>query len=172
MQIFFQLKIKSCCQAFSHVQFFAIQQTEACQGSLSFTISWSLLRFMSIESVMLPKHLILCLPFSFYLLSFPVSGFSPKSQLFTSDGHSIGVSAPASVLPMNIQGGFPLGLTGLISLLSNGLSRVFSNTTVQKHRSLEPNLLQGPNLTSLCDYWKNHSFDQMDHCRQSNVSAF
>ena len=89
---------------------------------------------MSIESVTLSNHLILCLPFYFYLLSFPVSGFFPKSQLFTSDGNSIGVSAPASVLPMNIQGGFPLGLTGLISLLSNGLLRVFCNITVQKHQ--------------------------------------
>ena len=72
-------------------------------------------------------------PFSSRLQSFRVSGSFPMSQLFASGGHSIGVSALASVLPMNIQDWFPLGWTGWISLLSKGLSRVFSNTTVQKH---------------------------------------
>ena len=73
-------------------------------------------------------------PFSFCLQSFPSSGSFPVSQFFTSGGQSIGVSASASVLPMYIQDWFPLGLTGLISLKSKGLSRVFSNTTVQKHQ--------------------------------------
>jgi len=73
-------------------------------------------------------------PFSSRLQSFPASGSFPMSQFFTSGGQSIGVSASASVLPMNIQDWFPLGLTGLISLQSKGLSRVFSNTTVQKHQ--------------------------------------
>ena len=72
-------------------------------------------------------------PSFFSLLSFSASG-SPMSQFFTSDGQIIGVSASVSTLPMNIQGWFPLGLTGLISLLSRGLWRVFSSTTVQKHR--------------------------------------
>ena len=72
-------------------------------------------------------------PFSFCLQSFPTSGSFPMSQVFTSGGQSIGVSALASALPMNIQDLFPLGWTGWISLLSKGLSRVFSNTTVQKH---------------------------------------
>ena len=72
--------------------------------------------------------------FSSYTQSFPASGSFQMSQLFTSGGQSIGVSASASVLPMNIQGWFPLGLTGLISLQSKGLSRVFSNTTVRKHQ--------------------------------------
>ena len=71
-------------------------------------------------------------PFSSYLQSFPASGSFPMSQLFLSGGQSIGASA--SVLPMNVQGWFPLGLTGLISLLSRGLSRVFPSTTVQKHQ--------------------------------------
>ena len=66
--------------------------------------------------------------------SFPVSGPFPVSQLFTSSGHRIGASASASVFPMNIHDWFPLGLTGWISLQSKGLSRVFSNTTVQKHQ--------------------------------------
>ena len=73
-------------------------------------------------------------PFSSHLQSFPASGSCQMSQLFTSGGQSIGASGSASVLPMNIQGWFPLGLTDLISLLSKGLSRVFSKTTIQKHQ--------------------------------------
>ena len=75
-------------------------------------------------------------PFSSQLQSFPASGSFPMSQFFASGGQSIGVSASASVLPMNVQGWFPLGLTGWISLQSKGLSSIFSNTTVQKHISL------------------------------------
>ena len=74
------------------------------------------------------------IPFSSCPLSLPASGSFPMSQLFAWDGQSIGVSASASFLPMNIQGWFPLGWTGWISLQSKGLSRVFSNTTVQKHQ--------------------------------------
>ena len=73
-------------------------------------------------------------PFSTCLQFCPASGSFPMSQFFAAGGQRIGASASASVLPMNIQGGFPLGLTGWISLLSKGLSRVFSNTTVQKHQ--------------------------------------
>ena len=73
-------------------------------------------------------------PFSSCLQSFPASESYPVSWLFASGGRSIGASASASVLAVNIQNWFPLGLTGLISLLSKGLSRVFSNTTVQKHQ--------------------------------------
>ena len=88
----------------------------------------------SIESVMLFKHLILCCPFSSCSQPFPASESFPMSWLFTSGGQIIGASASAPVLPMNIQGWFPLGLTGLISLQSKGLSRVFSSTMVQKHQ--------------------------------------
>ena len=100
-----------------------------------------LLKFMSIESVMLSKYLIFFIPFSFCLQSFPASGFF-LSQLFTLGSQSIRASAWASVLPTNIQGWFPLGLTGWISLLSKGLSRVFSSTTVWKHQfvSAQPSL--------------------------------
>ena len=73
-------------------------------------------------------------PFSSCLRSFPAAGSFQMSQFFTSGGQSIGVSVSASVLPMNIQDWFPLGWTGWISLLSKGLSRAFSNTTVQKHQ--------------------------------------
>ena len=82
------------------------------------------------------------LPFSSHLQSFPASGSFPVSQFFASGSQSIGVSATASVLPMNIQDWFPLGLTGLISLQSKGFSRVFSNTTVQKQQffGIQPSL--------------------------------
>ena len=79
-------------------------------------------------------------PFSSRLQSFPASGSFPVSQLFTSGGQRIGASASALMLPMNIQGWFPLGLNGLISFLSKGLSSVFSSTTVQKHQFFGPQL--------------------------------
>ena len=102
-------------------------------GTLALSFLYSL-NLTSIKSVMKSNHLILCLPLSSCLQSFPPSGFFQMSQFFASGGQSIGVSASASVLPMNIQNWFPLGLTGLISLQSKGLSRAFSYTTVQKHK--------------------------------------
>ena len=88
----------------------------ALQASLSSTISWSLLRLMSIESVMPSNHLIPCCPLLLLPSIFPTLGSFTVSQLFAAGGQSIGASAPASILPMNIQGWFHLGLTGLISL--------------------------------------------------------
>ena len=99
----------------------------------SLTISQSLLKLMSIKLVMPSNHLILCSPLLFLPSILPWGSFQ-KSQFFASGGHSIGVSASASVLPMNIQDWCPLGLTGLI-LQSKRLSRVFSSTTIWKHRS-------------------------------------
>ena len=101
---------------------------------LSITNSQSLPKLKPIESVMPSSHLILCRPFSSCPQSLPASGSFQMSQFFASGGQSIGVSASASVLPMNTQHWSPLGWTGWISLQSNGLSRVFSNTTVQKHQ--------------------------------------
>ena len=98
------------------------------------------------------------IPFSSHLQSFPASGTFPMSQFFESGGQSIGVSASASVLPMNFQDWFPLGWTGWISLQSKGLSKVFSNTTVQKHPFFGLSFLYSPTLTSIHEYWKNHSF--------------
>ena len=104
------------------------------------------------------------IPFS-CLQSFPASGSFPMSQFFTSGGQSIGVSASASILPMNIQDWFPSGLTGLISLQSKELSRVFSNSTVQKHqlpvtsyqnhsyKRLQPHTVSGEPWTSWCSSW-------------------
>ena len=106
-----------------------------------------------------PTILSSVVPFSSCLQPFPASGSFPMSQFFTSGSQSIGVSASTSVLPMNIQDWSPLGLTGLISLQSKGLLRVFSNTTVQKHQYLAVSFLYGPTVTSIHDYWKNHSFD-------------
>ena len=107
--------------------------------TLSFTFSRSLLKIMYIESVMLSNHLIfhcplLLLPLVRRVSSFPESGSFSTNWLFTLGGQSFGASVLASVLPMNIQGWFPLELTGLISLQSKGLSTVFSSTTIQKHQ--------------------------------------
>ena len=101
-------------------------------------------------------------PFSSRLQSFPASGSFQLSQFFVSGGQSIGVSA--SVRSMTIQNWFPLGLTGWISLQSNGLSRVFSKTQFKSINSSVLSFLYSPTLTSIHDYWKNHSFDQMDLC--------
>ena len=103
-------------------------------------------------------------PFSSCPQSFPVSRSFPMSLLFASGGQSIGASV--SVLPMNIQDWFPLGLTGLISSLSKGFSRVFSNTIIRKHQFFSSRLRYGPTLTSIHDYGQNHSFAYMDLCQQ------
>ena len=102
--------------------------------------------------------------------SFPASGSFAMSWIFASGSQSI--RASTSILPMNIQGGFPFGFTDLISLLPKGLSRVFSRTTVQSINSLVLSLLYGPTLTSIHDYWRNDSFDYMDLCQKSGISAF
>ena len=133
---------------------------------LSFTVSWRLLKLTSIESVMPSNHFILCHPL--LLLS-----IFPSIRVFFQWVHSSNQVAKVlefqlhSVLPMNSQGWFPLGLTGWIFLLSKGLSRVFSSTTFWKHQFFgsQPSLLSN-------SYWKNHSFDSVDLCRQNDVSAF
>ena len=98
-------------------------------------------------------------PFSSHLQSFPASGSFQISQLFISGGQSIGVSASTSVLPVNTQDWSPLVWTGWISLQSKGLSRVFSNTTVQNFNSSVLSFLYSPTLTCIHDHWKNHSLD-------------
>ena len=104
--------------------------------------------------------------------SLPASRSFPMSQLFAWGGQSIGVSAVASVLPVNTQDWSSLEWTGWISLQSKGLSRVFFNTTVQRIKSVVLSFLYSLTLTSIHDHWKNHSLDWMDLCWQSNVSAF
>ena len=116
-------------QSLSSVWLFATLSTTACHTFLSLTISQSLLKLMSIESVMLSNHFISATFFFFCLQPFPESGSFPMSQLFASGGQSISASASTSALQMNIQGWSPLGLNSLI-LQSKELSKVFSTTTV------------------------------------------
>ena len=132
----------SSVQSLSCVWLFVTPWTAACQASLSITNFQSLPKLLSIESVSHPTISSSVVPLSSCLQSFPASGSFQMSQLFASGGQSIGASALASVLPMNIQDWFPLELTGLISFQSKRLSRVFSNTTVQKHQffSAQPSL--------------------------------
>ena len=121
-------------QSLSCVRLFATPLTAAHKAFLSFTVSHSLLKLMFLESVMPSNHLILCHPLLLLASIFPSKGSFPLRWLSASSSQSIGASA--SVLPMNIQGWFSVGLTGWISLLSKGLSSVFSSTTIRKHQFL------------------------------------
>ena len=124
----------SSVQSLSHVRLFATPWIAARQASLSITNSRSSPRLTSIESVTPSSHLILCRPL-FLLPPIPSASESfPMSQLFAWGGQSTGVSASASFLPKNTQDWSPLEWTGWISLQAKGLSRVFSNTTLQKHQ--------------------------------------
>ena len=125
-----QCVVDAVVQSLSHAWLFVTPWTAVNQASPSFTISWSLLRFMSTQWCH-PTISSSVIPFSPCPQSFPASGSFPMSWLFASGSQSVGTSALASVIPMNIQDWFPLGLTGRISLQSKGLSRVFSSTTVQ-----------------------------------------
>ena len=119
-------------QSLSHIQLFVTPWTAAYRASLSFTISQNLFKLMSIKSVMPSNHLILYRPLLLQPSIFPsIRVFSNELALHIK---RLKTGASSSVLPVNIQGLFPLELTGLISLLSQGLSRVFSSTTIQKHQ--------------------------------------
>ena len=159
-------------QSLSHIWVFATPWTAAHQASLSTAISQSFLKLMSIESVMPSNHLILCHP----LLLLP--SILPRIRVFSNEP-TLHIRWPkywsfhfSSVLPMNIQGWFPLGWTGLISLLSKGLSRVISTTALRKHQFFGAQPSLWPAVPSVHGYWKNHSFDCMNFCLQSDVSAF
>ena len=160
------IKCQFSSESLSHVQLFVTPWAETRQASLSITNSWSLPRLMSIELVMPSNHVILCHPLLFLPPVFlNISGSFPVDQFFASGGQSVGVSASASVLPMNIQDWFPLGWTGWLSLLFKGIWRVFSNTIVQKRPFFSAQQESwaikkySPTLTSIHDYWKNHSLD-------------
>ena len=155
----------SSVQSLSCVQLFVTPWTAAHQASLSITNSQSLPKFMSIESVMPSNHLILChpllpsLPF-FCLQSFPASGSFQMSQFFASGSQSIGVSVSTSVLPMNIQACLISFRTDLLDLLAvQGSSPAPQFKSIN---SLVLKLFYSTTLTSIHDYWKNHSFDWMD----------
>ena len=172
------------------------------QASLSFTISWSLPKFMFIASVMLSSHLIL---FSFCPWSFPASGTFPMSCLFTSNNQNTGASASAPVLPVNIDWfsflfffillfyfiffftllGWPRGMVqggrwergsgwGLVlfSCCPRDFHERYPAPQSKDISSLMFCLLSCPALTTIHHYWENHSLDYTDLYRQSNVSAF
>ena len=141
----------------SRVWLFATPWTAACQASLSITNSQSLLKVSPLSRWYHPT-ISSVIPFTSHTQSFPASGSFQMSQLFTSGGQSIRVSASTSVLPMNTQD-WSLGWTGCISSQSKGLSRVFSNTTIQKHQFFGAQLFYSPILASIHGYWKNHSLD-------------
>ena len=143
-----------CC-----VRFFVTPWNAAHQASLSITNSWSLPKPMSSSQWCLPTISSSVVPLSSCPQSFPASGSFQMSQLFTSGGQSTGVSASTSILPMNTQDWSPLGWTGWISLQSKGLSRVFSNTTVQKYQFFGAQLSLYSN-SHICTWsLENHSLD-------------
>ena len=156
-------------QWLSHVWLFETPWTAAGQTSLSITNSWSLLRLISVQSVMPSNQLILCCPFLLLPQSFPASGSFPMSQLFASGGHW----SSASVLPMNIQDWFHLEWTGWLSLQSKGLSRVFTNTTVQKHQFFMLSFLyvEGQNTAKLLCQIPRWKFDDLGLGKQITPSA-
>ena len=145
-------------QSLSHVRLFVTPWTAAHEASLSITSSQSPPKPMSIDGWCHPTISSSVVPFSSCPQSFPASGSFQMSQLFASGGQSIGLSASTSVLPKNIEDSSPLGWTDWILLLSKRLSRVFSNTTVQKHQFFSTQLY-GPTLTFIHDYWEKHSLD-------------
>ena len=162
--------VASAVQSLSHV--FMPPWTAARQASLSFTISRSWFKLMYLESVMPSNHLILCSPLLLLPLNFPsIRVFSNQLALHIRWPKYWSFSL-ASVLPMNIQDWFSLRLTGLISLLSKGFSRVFSNTTIRNHQffSVQPSLWSNSNIHTWLQ--ENHSFAYIDLCRQSGISAF
>ena len=141
-------------QSLSHVWLFATPWTAAHQASLSITNSQSYSNSCPLSQRCHPNISFSVIPFSSCLQSFPASGSFDMSQFFTLSGRSIGVSTSASILPV-----ICFRLDSLDPFPLQGLSRVFSITTVRKHQSLVLNFLYSPTLTSIHDYWKNHSFD-------------
>ena len=144
-------------QSLSRVWLFVTPWFAACQASLS--NSWSLLKLMSNESVMPSNHLILCRPLILLPSIFSSIRVFSNESVFASGGKSIVALASASVLPMNIQDWFPLGWTGLVSLQSKGLLRVFSNTTVQKYQFFGSQFSLWYNSHIHIWLLENHSFD-------------
>ena len=156
---------------FRRVQLLATPWTAAPQDSRSFTISHSLLKLMSIELVMPSNHLVLCRLLLLLPQSFPASGSFLLSWLFPSGSQNTGVSILASVFPMIIQGWYPLGSTGLISLPSKRLSRVFPNT-VQKHQFFDTQLCLWSNSHIHTWLLEKTALTRRTFASKSNVSVF
>ena len=135
-------------QSLSHDWLFVTPWTAACQPSLSITISWSLLKLMSTESVIPSNHLILCCPLLLLPSIFPSIRVCSNESAFCIKWAEYGNFSSASVLPINIQGWFPLGLTVLILLLSKGFSRVFFSTMIQNYQffGAQPSLWSNPHI--------------------------
>ena len=159
-------------QSLSHVQLFATPWTAACQASLSFTISQSWFRFMSTELMMLCNYLILsCSPFL-------LPSVFPSIRVFSNE-FALHIRWPKywrfsfSISPSNEYSGLISFRIDWFDLLqSKGLSRTFSSTRIQKHQFFSTQMFLRPTLTSIYDYWRNHSFDYTDLCWQSDVFAF
>ena len=144
----------------SNVSNSATLWTAVPQASLSFTASQSLLKLMSIELVMPSNHLTLCCPLLLLPSVFPsIRIFFQMSQFSTSGGQNIGVSASSTVLPMNIQDWLPLGFTGFISCSSRDSQESSPTPQFKSINSSAISFLYSPTLTSIRDYWKNHSLD-------------
>ena len=156
--IYLSVSVFSSVQSLSHIWLFVTPWTAARQASLSITNSWRLLKFMSIKSVISSNHLILCHHLLLPSIFLSIRVFSNESVLHIRY-QSTGISASASVLPMNTQDWFLLGWTVWISLQSKGLSRVFSNTTVQKHQFFGTQSSLWSNSHIHTWLLKNHSFD-------------
>ena len=144
--------------------------TEACQAPLSFTISWSLLKFMSIELVTLSHHLILCHPL------LPLPSIFPSIRVFSNE-LVICIRWPKdwifSISPFNEYSGLiSFRIDWFDLLVVQGTQEFSPALQLESINSLVFSLLYGPTITSIHDYWKNHSFDYMVHCWQSDVSAF
>ena len=161
----------SSVQSLSRVQLFVTPWTEARQASLSPTLRVHS-NACSLSQWWHPTISSYVVPFSSCPEYFPASGSFSVNRLFSSGGQSTGDSASASVLPMNIQGGFPLGSTNLISLLLRDSQKSSPAPQFEGVDSLVLSLLYGSALTSTHDYWKHHSFDYMDICRQSDALFF
>ena len=145
-------------QSLSHIQLFVTLWTVVCHASLAFTTVPSLLRLMPIESMMPFNHLILCCPIFSCPESFQQQGLFPLSQLLASGDQSIGSLASALVLPMSIQGWFPLGLAGWSPCCPRGSQESSPVSQLKSMNSLAPSLLYCPNITSIHDYWNSHGF--------------
>ena len=151
--VLFFIALHTCVQSLSHVRLHRLQDSSLLYPPLSLRVcSCPLSQWCSL---IISSSVI---PFSFCLQSFPALGSFPLSWFFISGGQSTGGSVSKSVLPMNIQDWFPLGLTGLISLGPRDSQESSPTPQFKSINSSALSFLYGPTLTSLHDYWKNHSF--------------
>ena len=159
-KLFYWLSVQfSSVQLLSRVRLFETPWITACQASLSITNPGVHSNSCPLSRWCHPAISSSVVPFSSCPQSLPASESFPMSQLFAWGGQSIGVSALASVLPMNTQDWSPLEWTGWISLQFRGLSRVFSTPQFKSNNSSALSFLHSPTLTSIHDHWKNHSLD-------------